>query len=62
VLNKGAPQGYTGIIGRGGHIHPEERLPIPEWNQAQKKPTKKKASEIKNNLKPIFNPRATIEV
>jgi len=50
------------MMGRGGHIQPEDRFPIPEANHAQKNPTKKKASEIKNNLKPIFNPRATIEV
>ena len=43
-------------------MYPLDKLPIPEANHAQKNPTKKKASESKNNLKPIFKPRATIEV
>lgn len=49
-------------MGRGGHKHPEDRFPMPDLNQAQKNPTKKNASESKNNVNPIFKPRATIEV
>lgn len=60
VLNRGTVYGLGILIPRGGHVHPisgpGERA---VWKNAQKKPRKNIASDIKNKTIPIRSPRHT---
>lgn len=63
VFSSGTSIGFRGLIPTGGHWPPSSGVGARlEWKKAQKKPRKKKASEVMNRAMPYRSPFCTVGV
>lgn len=57
VFSRGTSIGSRGLIPTGGHWPPSSGVGARlEWKNAQKKPRKKKASDVMNRIMPYRRP------
>jgi len=60
VFTRGRAKGWIGSIPTGGQVHPISGVGLSAlWKNAQKKPKKNIASEIRNSKNPSRRPRQT---
>lgn len=63
VFRRGTSIGFRGLIPTGGHCPPSSGVGARlEWKNAQKKPRKKKASDVMNRTIPYRRPFCTVGV
>lgn len=63
VFRRGTSRGFRGLIPVGGHCPPSSGVGARlEWKKAQKKPRKKKASDVIKRIMPYRRPFWTVGV